>query len=97
MSRGRPRNRYSVFCRSRRLQASFANCRHPRLIFPGLDGLHIKRSGADTHCALDCSGVQPETVLRSGSADLLRADDHLHIRNLDSVLPELNSYARPST
>jgi Biotin-lipoyl like len=63
-----------------------------------VDGLHRERTDTDARRALGCSDVPPETIPRSGAAHLLVPDDHLHVRNLDSVLPELtamNREARP--
>ena len=67
----------------------FANRRRPRLIFSGVDGLYVKRSGPDLRRSLDRPDLQPETVHRSGAADLLVSNDHFHVHNLDYLLPEL--------
>jgi hypothetical protein len=81
----------SLLGRGPRLQPSFTDCRHSRLVLPRVDDLHFERTGADFRRSLDRSGRQPETVHRSGAAHLFVSDGHLHVRDLDSVLPKLTS------
>ena len=69
--------------------------RYSRLLFSGLDGLHCKRTDADARRALDCSSVPSEAIPRSGAAHLFMPDDHLHVRDLDFVLPKLTCIKQP--
>jgi hypothetical protein len=81
----------SLLGRGPRLPPSFPDGRHSRLLLPRVDGLHFERTDADTYRPLDHPSAKPETVHRSGAADLFVSDDHLHVRDLDSVLPKLTS------
>ena len=69
--------------------------RYPRLVFPGLDGVHPEWAGADSRRALDCSSVPPKAISRSGAAYLFMPDDHLHVRDLDSFLSKLTCINPP--
>src|SRR6266542_2705221 len=61
----------------------------------GLDDLYPERPCADLRRALDRSGRQTGIVHWSGAAHLFVSDDHLHIRDLDFVLPELTCINPP--
>ena len=61
-----------------------------------MDDLYPERSDVNLRRALDRAGLQPENVHWSRPAHLFVPDDHLHLRDLDFVLPELNNYAPPS-
>ncbi len=70
-------------------ESPFADGRYSRLIFPGLDGLHSKRADLNPNCALDRAAARSETLPRAGAAHLFVPHDHLHLRDVDSVLPKL--------
>src|SRR5438874_425621 len=86
---------FHYVCRSGGPQPPVANGRCSRLVFSGVDGLHSEWADADIHCALDCPIPQTETVPRSGAAHLLVPDDHLHVRDMDSVLSKLRCINPP--
>ena len=81
----------SLLGRGPRLQPSFTDGGHSRLLLPSVGGLHFERADADTYRPLDHPSAKPETVRRSGAAHLFVSDGHLHVRDLDSVLPKLTS------
>ena len=63
-----------------------------------MDGLHHQRADANARRALDCSNLPRKAIPRSGAPYLFVPDDHLHVCDLDFVLPELtamNREARP--
>jgi membrane fusion protein, multidrug efflux system len=78
-----------LFDRDPHVQPSFADRRHSRFVFPSMDDLHFERADANIHRPLAHPSGQPKTVHRSGAAHLFVSDDHLHLRDLDPVLPEL--------